>query len=1173
MPRMPTSTHEFDRHAARVAPGPADTAERHDPGDRGLVDGSETGSLSFPVGDGVDHEPGARTGSLPAGGLEGHALVAVGPGTLAPMLPGGRSSLFGMNPLPVQGAKIHRPLLRADVLSRDRLNSWLDAAAAARLVLIVAEAGFGKTTLLADWSRQTRRLTAWYRLESDDRDWLTFVRHLVASGRELDPEFAPQTYALLTQLGPGGPTRADLVASIARELAAFAAAHPEGFSLILDDYQAVDGSDETEPIVRSILERTGPGFSVVIATRSGPHLPLGRLRARGALSRLDGDALCFDVPEADRLFRDAYRQPLEADVVADLIDRTEGWPALLSLVRTNLEESGGGDPRSLISQMSGARGHLYEYIAEEVVNTMGDDLRSFLTRVSVLDRVDVPAASLLDDRDAAQISQLIDEAEELGLIARPDREGPHRFHPLVQGFLQARLLSEVGPDGVRAIHQGLAASFEPIDWRSSAAHYRAADDQKSAERVINASVEQIMASGSYEDVREYLDGRAGSPVRPEALVLRSRVEFARGSLDTAVDLAKAAIAGADAEFKGIALLNLAAIHGIAGFPDSAVAFASEALGSDLTPTQRYVAQATVWMWEVAHEGNFASIADQLRHLATRQDREGHVRYAWITRVNLAQLLLWMGDAEEALRLARDIEVSARDRSFPDLESVAAVAAKATALAFLGRLPEASRELEVAASTRSVPARTEALLELTKIQIDFGDLSDATGSLERVDPRALNGGVLGVWALISGNLALRQGDQSSATRMLEQLSLSPCVDVAGALRTQLLRTRLAIAAGSRDAQREAEELARIANRQRSRLGHLLAGILVQVAAGTRVGSGITQLLPAESAVMSMIAEDLSRCLHRLGDEAYERVATECRSRPARWRTALGLAVTDGGSGRDRAARLLADVGNRTDLELLKSIGASNRNLRAQAVALARRLAPRVDVRDLGSVEVLVGGQPVGRPIRRKVLGLLCFLLSRPNMIATRDEALDALWPDLGPDTAANSLHQTIYFLRRVFEPDFREGFSAGYITFDGEVITLNSELVASESRRCWTLILDGRRTSTDVSKELLSIYLGRFAVDFAYEDWAVDYREHLHAAVLASVEASIGSSLAAGDVEEAIDRAQAVLALDPSADSVELALLTAYKAGGRHAAAAEQYAHYASVIRSQLGVEPPRLEDL
>ncbi len=139
-----------------------------------------------------------------------------------------RAGLMSAYPFPITGAKIHPPLLRADTLSRPRLNDWLDRAATGRVVLIIAEAGFGKTTLLADWASKSSRRTAWYRLEPDDRDWLVFLRHLVAAGREIDPDFGSDTLELILGLGAGGPSQADVVASIVREYGDFAAQIPEG---------------------------------------------------------------------------------------------------------------------------------------------------------------------------------------------------------------------------------------------------------------------------------------------------------------------------------------------------------------------------------------------------------------------------------------------------------------------------------------------------------------------------------------------------------------------------------------------------------------------------------------------------------------------------------------------------------------------------------------------------------------------------------------------------------------------------------------------------------------------------------------------------------------------------------------------------------------------------------
>ena len=319
---MPTSATDQQRDGSLRATTAEAPAARVDAGNPASV------SFAAKVGDAA----GQRAPSSRSVGHEDHALVGVGPGIPGAMLLGGRAGLLGMNPFPIVGARIHPPLMRADTLSRERLNGWLDQAATGRVALVVAEAGFGKTTLLGDWARGSSRLTAWYRLDPDDRDWLTLFRHLVAGGRELDPDFAPETYSLLMQLGPGGPTRADIQASLVREYAEFGASHPQGLTLILDDYHAVDGSDEVVPTVRALIEQTGPSFSIVIASRSTPRLPLGRLRARGAVSRIGGDALCFDVPETDRLFRDAYHLPIEPDVVDQLVERTEGWAALLSLV-------------------------------------------------------------------------------------------------------------------------------------------------------------------------------------------------------------------------------------------------------------------------------------------------------------------------------------------------------------------------------------------------------------------------------------------------------------------------------------------------------------------------------------------------------------------------------------------------------------------------------------------------------------------------------------------------------------------------------------------------------------------------------------------------------------------------------------------------------------------------
>ena len=148
------------------------SADEADP----FVDRRGSASLSF----------GTHRAAQPPFG--GQIPGPVGPGRTPPVSPPNRAG-EGVSEFPLQAAKVQRPALRAETLQRDRLLDWLSSQAEARVILITAEAGYGKTTLLADFSRHTRRRVLWYRIDENDRSWVSFVRYLVAAGGEVDPGF------------------------------------------------------------------------------------------------------------------------------------------------------------------------------------------------------------------------------------------------------------------------------------------------------------------------------------------------------------------------------------------------------------------------------------------------------------------------------------------------------------------------------------------------------------------------------------------------------------------------------------------------------------------------------------------------------------------------------------------------------------------------------------------------------------------------------------------------------------------------------------------------------------------------------------------------------------------------------------------------------------------------
>ncbi len=241
-------------------------------------------------------------------------------------------------------------------------------------------------------------------------------------------------------------------------------------------------------------------------------------------------------------------------------------------------------------------------------------------------------------------------------------------------------------------------------------------------------------------------------------------------------------------------------------------------------------------------------------------------------------------------------------------------------------------------------------------------------------------------------------------------------------------------------------------------------------------------------------------------------------------------------------------------------------------LARRVAEPVEIADLGRIRVHVGKRTIeGESVRRKVLALLAFLITRPNMTAARDQVVDALWPEQDPSAASNSLNQTVYFLRRVFEPGYVDDRSPGYLRHETDLVWLDEELVSARSTACRQLINEARTSSSwSTVEELSRSYIGRFALDFEYEDWSSGYRDNLHAAYLATVEHAVDDEAAAARFDRAIELCRRALEVDPSCEPVERKLLRLYRATGAHAAAEEQYRHYAYAMSEDLGISPPPL---
>ncbi|HEV7650456.1 MAG TPA: tetratricopeptide repeat protein [Actinophytocola sp.] len=344
--------------------------------------------------------------------------------------------------MPVLGTKLHLPLPRRRLVQRARLTDQLRVAGGEgpRLVLVAAPAGFGKTTLLAQWlaaAEKSQCRVAWLALDPGDADVRLFLAHLVAAIQTAEPGAGADALALL-EAGTTTPTDAVLV-SLINDLDALA-----GPTVVaLDDYHVIDGAAVHEA-VSFLVDNLPPQVTLAMTTRADPPLSLSRLRARGELAEVRAADLRFTADEAEVFLNEVMGLALEPALVAALEARTEGWAAGLQLAALSARTHGGaadgsGDVAGFVEAFSGSHRFILDYLVEEVLDRQPDEVRAFLLDTSVLDQLTGGLCDALTGRsDAAPMLETL-ERENLFVVPLDDERRWYRYHHLFADALRARL--------------------------------------------------------------------------------------------------------------------------------------------------------------------------------------------------------------------------------------------------------------------------------------------------------------------------------------------------------------------------------------------------------------------------------------------------------------------------------------------------------------------------------------------------------------------------------------------------------------------------------------------------------------------------------------------------------------------------------------------------------------
>ncbi|MBI5439932.1 MAG: hypothetical protein HY900_01840 [Deltaproteobacteria bacterium] len=381
------------------------------------------------------------------------------------------------------------------MIARFRLEEWVQRASRASVAVLRAPAGFGKTIIMLQLLERLERLgraTAWLTLDRGDNDLGRFLAGLLASLQRIDPSLDPTAF----------DRESFETESVLLNVLDWVASYPEPFALFLDDGEVVR-NPEVHAVLRQLSQELPPRGLLVLAARELPDLGLGRLRVSGRLLEIGPEDLRFASGEAALFLRSARGLPLADDEVLLIHRKAEGWAAGLQLAALAL--AGRDDKMALIDSISGSFVEISEYLAEEVLSRQPEDVRDFLMRTSILERLSGPLCdAVLGGTGGYRMLSYLERAN-LFLMPLDEERRWYRYHYLFAKFLRGRLEHD-RPEAPRDLHQRAADWFSARGAPDEAANHAlsAGDTDRAASLVADCALELVRA-GRLRTVKDWVE--------------------------------------------------------------------------------------------------------------------------------------------------------------------------------------------------------------------------------------------------------------------------------------------------------------------------------------------------------------------------------------------------------------------------------------------------------------------------------------------------------------------------------------------------------------------------------------------------------------------------------------------------------------------------------------------
>jgi LuxR family maltose regulon positive regulatory protein len=410
---------------------------------------------------------------------------------------------------PILATKLNIGKVRPTFVRRIRLLRLLDETLHARLALVTAPAGSGKTTILTAWAASHPHSVAWFTADENDNSLTRFLLCCEAAVQTVAPGVGAHTGEFIRseQIGLLPPEQA--AETFFTLLINDVAQLTQDIVLVLDDYHTITlGS--IHHALNFLLRNLPANWHVVIASRSEPPLPLARLRARGELVEIKQGDMRFSGEEIREFFELLGFEEMPAETVDALHTRTEGWAAGLQLIALSARD--GQSLEHVLESFTGLHRFVSDYLLEEVFQLQPPDIQRFLMHTGILNHLTAGLCEAVAREGDSQ--RLLEHLEQVNLFTLPlDHQRQwYRYHQLFADFLRDRLL-KTAPDLAPGLHRRAAAWYHQAQMLTEAInHSLSAGDVEVAAGLIEEYIHNTLNVGVGMGVLRWLEAL------PDALI-------------------------------------------------------------------------------------------------------------------------------------------------------------------------------------------------------------------------------------------------------------------------------------------------------------------------------------------------------------------------------------------------------------------------------------------------------------------------------------------------------------------------------------------------------------------------------------------------------------------------------------------------------------------------------